>query len=641
MRPGVAKLFFLLFCFLAFVGLLVGNLFKVQIIKHQHYKHIAEDQHGFIREIPAQRGAILDRSLKPLATTLPVYHVFADPCIIDDPRSTAHALAQLLPSSTDALARKLRRKDSRYELIELAVDVERGMELKRLGLRGVCVEPAGKRVRPLGALAVNIVGCLSAYEEALSGIELIFDEDLRGVPGLRRYLRDALGNPRPCVEAVIRSPVAGNSVVLTIDADLQRIAERALEQAVRKHLANGGCVIVVDPVCGDILAMASMPTGQNFPVRSVFEPGSALKICTLAAALDLGIVDTTDVFDTNGGKLKIPGGWIRDDHPVDHPVCLREGFAISSNVMASSIAKLIGRNDFYRYLRAFGLGAWTDLPLEGESRGILREPDDWSRRSLETLGIGQEIGVTAIQLTMAYSVIANGGRLVRPRLVKAIIDGSGKVIERYPAKAVRRVIRKETATKMISLLETAVQEGTGAPACIEGIRVAGKTGTGQKAERGRYVAGKYYSVFAGLVPADDPRYVCLVVMDEPSAEAHYGGPVCGPVFRQVMEAFLRRKKTLLPENCLRLTERGGNAAGPVSAVASSAPANLCDPCGASPERRYPSVLGLTLKEATQVLERAGVKWRASGTGVVVDQRPQPGAPLGECGVCILTLDLVG
>ncbi len=637
MRPGLVRLSILLVCFLAFLGLLIGKLAQIQIAEHGRYKEIAVKQHGFIRRIPAKRGAILDRNHRPLAATLPAYRVFGDPHMISDPQGTALALAKVVPTDTRRLAGKLSDRDSRYQPIELAVDVEKGLEIKRLGLEGICVEASGKRVRPLGDVACNLVGCLSAYEDPLSGLELTFDCELRGKPGIRRYLKNALGIARPCVEAVLEMPVPGNSVVLAIDADLQFVAERALKAAVDLHSAKGGCVVIVDPASGDILAMASVPEKDNYPVRSVFEPGSSMKICTFAAALDLGRVDTTAVFDTDGGRLQVPGGWIRDDHPQAHPLTLRQAFALSSNVAASMIARRIGRDDFYRYLRAFGFGSKTGLALEGEPRGILREPDEWSKRSLETVAIGQEIGVTAIQLTMAYAAIANGGLLMQPRLVKAIQNESGQIIKKYPAKTVRRVIRQETAVEMVRLLESVVQDGTGTLASIDGIRVAGKTGTGQKALHGRYVAGKYYSVFAGFIPADRPEYVCLVMLDEPSAGSHYGGPVCGPVFKEILSTLMKKEKSLIPDDCMHLTRRNATVRPEVPAMVSSSPSGLQAGLARSGVRVCPAVKGLTLREAARVLVRAGLEWRASGTGVVVGQWPGAGEQVSNGGVCKLSL----
>jgi cell division protein FtsI/penicillin-binding protein 2 len=637
MKPNLLRLSVILLSLLAFLGLLVGKLAVIQIAKHPYYKEIADRQHESERSVPAMRGAILDRNCRPLAVSVPIYRVWADPVVVGDPVAAARTLGGIIPLDQKRLSRRLAERKSRYELIELAVDVETGLKIKSLCLPGICVEAAGRRVRPLGDVARNLVGSLSPYEEPMGGVERSFDKILKGEPGIRRYFRDALGNTRPCMEAVVRLPEAGNSLVLTIDADLQLIAERALADAVAYHAARGGCVVIVEPRSGDILAMASVSDNHNFPVRAVFEPGSSLKICTYAAALDLGRVDSTSVFDTNGGKLQVPGGWIRDDHPRQYPLLLREAFSISSNVAASMIARRIGEAEFYRYLLAFGFGLRTGIPLEGESGGILRAPEEWSKRSLETLAIGQEIGVTAVQLAMAYAAIANEGVLMRPRLVKAMLDDKGRVMKRYPAKTVRRVVRRETADRMVDLLESVVKEGTGTPAGIDGIRVAGKTGTGQKAANGHYMAGKYYSVFAGIVPDAVPGYVCLVVLDEPAEKGHYGGPVCGPVFREITSSFLRYTKSVFPEVCTHVTASEASLPEGVPVVVSFSLSGTEALGTGTKGRTCPAVTGLTLREAARVLASFGLAWSAAGSGVVMEQAPCAGDPVGDGEVCRLTL----
>jgi cell division protein FtsI (penicillin-binding protein 3) len=424
-RPGVGRLLVLLVGFVAFAVILVAKLVSVQIVDHDYYKAIAVGQHGYLRPIPAKRGTIYDRTGRVLATTMPAYRVYADPSMVDDAALAASSVSGIAGCNRHKLQRKLLNKKNRYVLIDLALDVERALAFRRLGLKGVVIEPAGTRVRPFDSAASGVLGCLSAYEEPLSGIELRFDEMLKGTAGVRRHLRDARGRPIPCVEAVVEESVAGHSMILTLDIDLQLTAEKALDEAIEAHGAKGGCVLVVDPWTGDILAMASSPRNRNFPVRVVFEPGSAFKLCTYATALDLKRVDSLSIFDTNHGKLKVPGGWITDDHPRDEALPLIEAFAISSNVAASMVARQVGCEDFYRYMLAFGFGTKTGIDLEGESAGILREPASWSKRSLETLAMGQEIGVTALQLTMAYAAVANGGNLMKPRLVRAIIDENG------------------------------------------------------------------------------------------------------------------------------------------------------------------------------------------------------------------------
>jgi cell division protein FtsI (penicillin-binding protein 3) len=635
-RPGVGRLLVLLLGFAAFALILVGKLVSVQIVHHGRYKAIAVGQHGYLRPIPAKRGTIYDRYGRVLATTMPAYHIYADPVMVDDAEVAASSISGIAGCNQWKLKKKLLNKKTRYVLIDLAMDVERSLAIQRLGISGVVTEPAGSRVRPFEDAASAVIGRFSAYEEPLSGIELRFDELLKGTAGVRRHLRDARGRPVPCVEAVVQEPVAGHSLVLTLDIDLQLTAEKALDEAIETHGAKGGCVLIVDPWNGDVLAMASSPRSSNFPVRVVLEPGSAFKLCTYSAALDLKRVDSLSIFDTNRGKLKVPGGWINDDHPKDEPLPLIDAFALSSNVAAAMVAREIGCEDFYRYMLAFGFGAKTGIDLEGEPPGILREPADWSKRSLETLAMGQEIGVTAVQLAMAYSTVANGGDLMKPRLVKFVLDEDGKVKKKYPAKTVRRVIGKETAVEMTELLESVVQGGTGTLAGIPGIRVAGKTGTGQKAARGGYVAGKHNSVFAGFVPAGNPRYVCVVVIDEPSGPCHYGGYVCGPVFKDVLAQIFMDDKNIIPAVCPRVAHRSESLLPPVDGVVSSAAAPVKG--SEEPDRPgCPKVTGLTLREAAEVLEAAGIAWKARGSGSVIAQDPPARASIEDREVCLLTL----
>lgn len=637
MRPGVGRLLVLLFGFVAFAIILIGKLVSVQIVDHEYYKAIAVGQHGYLRPIPAKRGTIYDRNGRVLATTMPAYRVYADPSMVDDAAVTASSVSGITGCNRWKLEKKLLNRKNRYVLIDLAMDLERAVAIQRLGLKGVVAEPAGTRVRPFDDAALGVIGCFSDYEIPLSGIELRFDEMLRGRAGVGRHLRDARGRPVPCVEAVVEEPVAGNSIVLALDIDLQLTAEKGLDEAIKAHGAKGGCVLVVDPWTGEILAMASSPRKENFPVRWVFEPGSSFKLCTYSAALDLKRVDSLSIFDTNHGKLKVSGGWIKDDHPRDEPLTLIEAFALSSNVAASKVAREVGSEDFYRYMLAFGFGTKTGIDLEGESPGILREPASWSKRSLETLAMGQEIGATALQLAMAYAAVANGGDLMKPRLVKAVIDEDGRVKNRYPAKTVRRVIGKETTVKMTELLEAVVQGGTGTLAGIPGIRVAGKTGTGQKAARGGYIAGKHTSVFAGFIPADDPRYVCVVVVDEPSGACHYGGYVCGPVFKDVLAQIFKDDKSVVPSVCPRVARRNESLLPPVDAMVSSAAAVPEPGDGSVMQVACPPVIGLTLREAADVLGTAGIAWRAKGSGTVVNQDPPARAKLQGQRVCLLTL----
>ena len=630
MKPSEKKIIVLFVGFIILLAAIVGRLVDLQIFDHAKYVQMAEDQQVFLSSIPAKRGTVYDRNLRPMTMTLPAYQVFADPEMIADPKSTASQLAQLNLGDRRALYAKL-TKDKRFVWIHRALDVETTLRLEDLDLEGLHVAPSGKRTRPLGDLALNVLGHVSIDDSALGGVEEALDAELRGTNGVRRFFRDALGKQRPCVEAIVSTPVSGNSAVLTLDAELQEVAEMELDLAVDSHKAKGGCIVIVDPATGDVLALASSPREWNFAVRQVFEPGSSFKLCTFATALDLGKVDTLTVMDTYGGCLPVAGGRpIKDDHPGG-VMDLREGVRRSSNVFAALTARRIGKREFFKYMHLFGFGLKTGICLEGESRGLLKPPEQWSGRSLETMGMGQEIGVTAIQLAMAYAAVANGGLLYKPRVVKAIVDDCGNVKKAFEPRVVRTVVKKETSHLMAGLLERVVNCGTGTQAKIKGVDIAGKTGTGQKAVNGIYVDGKYCSVFAGYLPADAPTMVCVVVIDEPTVGGYYGGTVCAPVFKKVMEYALVRDKTILPAQCYDLASRAKKqpAAVPVAVPRDD---------GIRPDQRvYPSVVGLTLKEAIDLLGKTGIKWRADGSGVVVEQRPAGETPLDDRMICYLVL----
>jgi cell division protein FtsI/penicillin-binding protein 2 len=641
MKPSQRKIVIIFAGFVVLLAIIIVRLFDVQILHHDKYAAMATDQQVMLSKIPAKRGTIYDRSLRPLAMTLPAYQVFADPEMIGDAKKTAVLLADFGLGDLRTLYAKL-TKDVRFVWLDRRLDLEASLrlreELEGRKMNAVYFEPSGERTCPLEGVAINVVGHVSIDDEALGGIEQTMDNELRGKPGIRRFFRDALGTKRPCVEALVNTPVSGNSVVLAIDADLQEVAERELDLAVEEHKAKGGCVIIVDPRCGDVLALASNPREANFPVRQVFEPGSAFKLCTIATALDLGKVDTTMIFDTFGGCLSVAGGKpIRDDHPGG-VMDLKEAVRRSSNVVAALVARRIGKRDFYKYMHAFGFGLKTGIGLEGESRGLLQEPNQWSGRSLETMGMGQEIGVTAMQMAMAYAAVANGGTLYQPRLVKAVIDDGGNVKKTWAPRAVRTVVKKETCVKMARMLRRVVESGTGTQAKIDGVEIAGKTGTGQKAIDGIYAGGKYTAVFAGFLPAEHAGLVCVVVIDEPMANGYYGGVVSAPVFKNIMEYALKRDRTLLPAQCYNPKpreekqpvakavadsphERGEDREGPVEAEGSV----------------YPSVVGLTLRDAAEVLAKSEIKWRAFGSGVVLEQRPGALSPLDRAKICNLVL----
>lgn len=544
MRPNPTKLTLLFFVFVFLASCAIVRLVDLQILNHDKYCHVASKMHISISEILAPRGKIYDRSLRPLAVTLPSYLVWADPKFVKDPQQSARILADVLGVDLPSTSAMLADTSSRFHVIYRFADQSQIQELSDLKPSGVYWDLLGKRVNTMGQTARNIIGAVSIDGVGISGIELTYNEVLAGKPGKKVHLRDARGRIRPSVASVIKQPTPGRSVVLTIDGDLQYHTELALEQAINEHRAKAGGAVVVDPYTGDILAMASYPAKPNYPVEVVFEPGSSLKFCTYSIVLEENKVDTNEVFYT-GGALNVPGPDIHDDHPRAI-FTFTDAFAHSSNIVAAMLASRVEPRIYYRYLCSLGLGRKTGIPLPGETDGLLKPPEQWSGRTIYTMAFGQEVGVTAVQLTMALSAIVNGGNLMKPRLVKAIIDDAGNISKDFPPRVVRRVISERTSQQMRRLMQAVVETGTGRLAGIEGFQIGGKTGTSQKFVDGRYLRGKNCAIFGGFVPVERPRYVCVVVIDEPSAGVVYGGPVAGPVFRSIVDYALRRDKFAVP-----------------------------------------------------------------------------------------------
>lgn len=628
MRLTSARMLAMFAAFVLLAGFVLGRFFQLQVIRHDYYLRIAQGQQYKPTDTLARRGTIYDRNLRPLAVTLPAMQVFIDPHLVRDPEAVAKEISRRTRHSYTGILNRIVNTDTYFVPIDKALDIETAREIGDLGLCGVYVVPSGKRVRPLKDVGANFIGGYGDDGNCLTGLERTLDEELKARPGKRRYFRDALGRSRPCVESVITTPVAGNSVVLTVDADFQVMAERALAEGLRANKARGGCALIVDPESGDILAMASSPRNCNYPVRQTFEPGSAFKICVFSAALDMGVVDSDAVFRTEDGKLKVKGGVITDLHP--HKVMsLAEAIKYSSNIVAALIARDVGTEAFHRYVRSFGFGAKTGIELEGESRGLLNEPGEWSGRSLETISIGHEVSVTALQLAMAYAAIANGGEIMKPRLVKAVVDEDMNVIKTYKPRVIRRVIREQTARRVAGFLRGVVEGGTGMLACVEGIPAAGKTGTAEKVINGRYNSDLHTCVFAGFVPAASPKYVCVVVIDEPNGVFSYGGGVCGPAFSNIASSLSRMEKACLPSICLALdASHEGSDRGPEAVL------TVWD---GNARTRCPSVIGLTLQQAKRVFEEARVRWLYTGSGRVVKQDPAPGAPLNSNRLCTISL----
>ena len=521
----------------AFVTVVV-RLTDIQVLSARRYAVFGESQRFTSVVLPAERGAILDRNMAELAVSTRRSTIWADPAVVADPVMAARALAPILKADERKLEEKL-RTDSNFVYLARKVDDPVAEAVKRLNLTGIQFLDEPKRIVPSGTLAGPVLGEVGTDDEGLSGLELQFQKTLTGRAGELIVERDPGGNDIAAGLRQLHPSARGDSLVLTIDRTMQYETERMLADSIVSSKAKGGMAVVMDPLTGEILAMANLvvekrgtppvPPADNMALTRVFEPGSTNKVVTIAAALEENVVEAgtrMNVADT----LQVADALFHDSEPHELKWwSTAEIMAHSSNVGTIQIAQRLGKAKIDKYLRDFGLAEPTALDFPGESGGIMLDPDDWSGTSMGSIPLGQGVAVTAVQMLGAYNIIANGGTYVAPSLVKATVDAAGEV-HQAKAPASRRVVSEQTAAEVAAMLTGAVEVGTGTAARIEGYTVAGKTGTARKpSETKAGYSDTYMASFAGFLPAESPRLSAIVVLDEPVGP-YYGGVVSAPVF---------------------------------------------------------------------------------------------------------------
>lgn len=562
-RKVNAVFFFFIFIFI----FCIARLLFIQFFRSKYLKEIASKQHNLFVELEPRRGTIFDANLKPQALNVAAESVFAscDEIPDDQKNQIANQLSGILNKSNQYLQQRLLRKKS-FVWLSRKISPEQSQRIKDLNIKGVGFIKESKRCYPNGYLTSQVIGFAGLDNVGLEGVEMCFDKYLRGTQGYALFLRDARQKKLQIWEKMML-PRDGYDVVLTIDEVIQYIAERELEKAFKAYHAKGAMIVVMDPNTGAILALANRPNFdlneyasidkdkvRNRAICDMFEPGSVFKIVTLAAALEEKKVVEESKFFCENGSYKI-ASHILHDHTPHGWLTFRQIIEQSSNIGTTKVAQVLGGDLLYRYIKLFGFGARTGVELWGEIQGSTKEPRRWSKISISAIPIGQEIGVTAIQLACAMGVIANGGKLMKPYIVKEIRDKTGEVIKSTPAVSVRRVISSETSARARSVLYGVVENGTGKMARISGISAGGKTGTAQKLDPGgAYSHSKYTASFVGFAPAEEPQLVIVVILDEPRPY-YYGGVVAAPVFKRVAEdtiKYLRSKS--LPSDAVVLNE---------------------------------------------------------------------------------------
>jgi cell division protein FtsI (penicillin-binding protein 3) len=640
-------------------GGVTARLGWLMIVRHGDLAQMADRQYSRAVVLPARRGPILDRHGAALATSAPADSLFAHPRSLGDPVRVAARLARVLDVREGEL-HALLTSDKPFVWIRRKLPPAVAAQVRALREPGLGLISEPLRLYPNRELAAHLVGFEGA-DGGLEGVERAFDSALQGTPGKAVVGRDALGRD-VVTHRVLREPAPGAGVKLTIDTTIQYLAEREIDAAYRRTGSKAAMAIVMDPRTGDLLAVAIRPTFnpntftsspkealRDRAITDPFEPGSTFKIILAAAALEEGVVKPDDWIYGENGAITIAKTRIRDWKQQGW-MTFSEVMQRSSNVGVIKVGLQLGAERYHRYMTGFGFGQASGLGLPGESRGVLRDPSRWSALSLPTMSMGQEVSVTAVQLVAAVGAVASGGVLMQPRLVQATVDESGHELRRFEPREIRRVISPETASTLNAMLVGVVESGTGHAAMIPGYRVAGKTGTAQKLDPAtrRYSHAPGVLSFVGYVPAEDPRLVMLVMLDEPKNEK-WGSEAAAPIFANIGRDVLRYLE-VPPRDVPAVQIVSGapettpGAPAPVAAAApepASGPAEAAiTPVGeATPDRLMPDLRGKTLRQALASLAPLGVRVDVHGRGRVTTQTPAPLASLDGAPTARLDLAL--
>jgi len=639
----------ILLFFLVLYVALVSRAFQLQVVSGETLGKLADRQHKASLTLYPERRFIFDRNGQKLAATIMADSVYVDPSNVEDRTKVSSNLSSILGVKRQKITGALSNQGS-FRWIARQISPVRTERIRTLKLKGVHLVQEPRRFYPHRELACHLLGFAGLDSTGLDGLESKYDEYLKGVPKKVVWGRDARGRK------IYLSDDSGSAVddrscslFLTIDSKIQYIVESQLKKAIEDTGAKGGTVIVMDPGTGEVLAMANEPlfnpnefsiypadARRNRAVTDCFDPGSVFKPFMAAAALEEGLVTETDIFDCENGSYTVGNRVIHDaQNEKFQELNLPDIIKHSSNIGSIKIAEKLGKEKFYHYIKMFGFGSKTGIDLPGESRGILRNSKDWTDVDFATIAFGQGVSVTAIQLVTAMSAIANDGVLMKPHVVRCMVDKKGSVVKEIEPVAVRRVISPETSHRITSILTDVVEEGTGGNARIVNLSVAGKTGTSQKFDfdLGRYSARKVEASFIGFFPAEDPQMVILVMLDEPKIH-RWGGAAAAPVFKEVSEQILR-----CFNNSMELREVAANENNEgVRIIQVSTDRETIYHDTKVDESIIPDFEGMSMREVLKISQNRGIDIRIAGSGWVVSQNPAPGARIEENLPCYVLFD---
>jgi cell division protein FtsI (penicillin-binding protein 3) len=632
-------------CLLLLFSAIVLRLGYLQILRHEELARLAERQYSKTIPLRPERGPILDRNGYALAVSAAVESVYALPARISDRAAVAAALAPHLGERPRDIEQRL-ASDRPFVWVKVKIPPAVAEAIRARRLAGIGTVPETLRFYPSRDLAAHVLGFVGRDDRGLEGVELAHDRTLAGEAGLALVERDALGREMTGQPTILKTPTPGTGLVLTLDATVQYLAERELDAAWRATGAKAGMVLVMDPRTGEILAMAMRPTfnpntyhlaaaelWRNRAVTDPFEPGSTFKAILAAAALEEGVARPGDRFYGEQGLITIANRTIHDWKKYGW-LTFQQVFQFSSNVGAIKVGLQLGRERYYRHIAGFGFGSLTGMGLPGESRGQIRPPARWSGLSLASISIGQEVSVTGVQMLAAFGAIANGGRLMQPFIVRALLDRDGREVRRMEPQAVRQVVSPHTAATLTDILTSVVADGTGQKAIVQGYAVAGKTGTAQKPDPVTHVYSRKPGVlsFIGFVPSSAPRLVILALLDEPKTVV-WGSEAAAPIFAAVAAPVLRHldvppTQAMPAIQIVRSPGRDAEREPTVEPGAGMLPDG---------DAVMPDLTGKSLRQALALLGALDVDVAVAGRGLVVRQTPAPGTPLAPGAFCRLEL----
>lgn len=616
------KLLLPLLFLLAGLTAVAVKLFIVQVVHGSEYREQARKQYESRVVLAASRGDIFDRSGRLIAKTMQKYSFAVDPNMVQNPERIASLLSSLTGKPARDYMERIRTAKSSFVWLERALQGAEYTALDTLRDPGLIRIGEPRRNFAFGSLAAQILGFTNIDNKGVSGIELSWDSVLCGSNGSMILQRDGRGRKRPSPDIPNIEPRNGRSLVLTLDMAIQGIAESELARGVQEANAASGTVIAIRPSTGEILAMASYPTFnpnnpataepelvRNRAITDMYEPGSTFKLITAAALLEEGLIHPEDTVDAHGGIMQVRDYTVRDAHPL-YRMTFAQSMEQSSNVVFASVSNRLSNDIFYKYVRDFGFGIVMGVDLPGEVRGIVKKPREFDGTTRTFMAYGYELAATALQIVASYATVANNGVMMKPYIVQKVLDRDGAEEYVYEPQTIRRVIEENTAHTLNRILVGVVEYGTGKPARVQGIHIAGKTGTAQQLVDGKYSKQNYTASFVGFFPAEQPEIAMIVMLNKPR-NGYYGGEVSAPIFQRIAQRIVSASLITVPQpenNTPAITAAGDSSAADDITVT------------------VPDVRGLAYQEATDLLHEFGLRLQSTASqGIVYNQSPAFGS----------------